>query len=281
MAKEPEKLHGIFAPTRDAETYFSQGSMIFLQKSPNHTERREEILKRIEIARQKLPMLEEILATSESTHHAVARFLLEALCGIKASPSDVEDLVFFREKAPQLSVVPAWVRTRFMGANDRACVAIRSRLMDRLTADGLPFADSFFDAIWFNANTVHVYPDLALVEARKEPDLMKAIQSELTQSPLNRPKTRALLMEVMRLKSRIASVNFFDQGKLKFGLIVTGVMDPARYPNPEKIDLNRDHSDSLTFALPSQNRSCPGHDLAPEMMACILAHQVRSQANNN
>lgn len=279
MASEPEKLHGVFAPSVDAETYFSQGSMIFLQKGPNHSLRRAHVIERVEFSRTRLSRMNALLRDARNTHAAVAHFLLENLAGIEPTPQEVEDLMYFRDNGPKVVLLPPWLRRLVLSKKDRRCAQIRSHFLDRFAAARLAFADSIFDAIWFNAGTLHFYPEKVLLELEKDPGLLAVVRQEIDNDPQDRPQTRALVMEVLRIHSRIASVNVLHEGELKFGLIATGVMDPERFAQPEKIDLSRDHSDSLSFALPAPQRSCPGRDLAPEMMACVVAHLLHRKLN--
>jgi cytochrome P450 len=157
-------------------------------------------------------------------------------------------------------------------------VAIRKRLLDRFTAAGNPYPDSCMEAIWFNSGTLGFYPEKALAHLAADPALRAAIEPEIEAAPTERPKMQALMMEMMRLHSRIASVNYLVDGKPTFALIATAVLDPVRFPDPEKVDLTRDHSDSVSFALPSPHRSCPGAALAPEVMAAVLSHLLRQAA---
>lgn len=278
MEQEPEKLKGVFCPMEDEETFFSQGYLAFLQKDANHAARRAHVIERVEAARHRLALLEESLRTAPSPEHAISHFLLVTIGGIEPTSQEVDDMVFFRKHGPLLSFFPRWMRDTVMKKQYVRAQAVRKHLLDRFTAAGNVYPDTCMDAIWFNSGTLGFYPEKALDAVSKDPALMAAIRPEIDAAPEARPTMRALLMEVMRLHSRIASANYMVDGQPTFALIATAVMDPARFPDPEKIDLTRDHSDSVTFALPSPNRSCPGKDLAPEVMAAVLAHLVRTQA---
>lgn len=278
MAQEPEKLPGIYAPMDDEETFFSQGYMPFMQKSPNHSARRAYVFERVDAARARLDVLEGLLGAAPSPEHAIAHFLLLTLGGIEPTAQEVDDMVFFRKNGPILAFFPRWMRDTVFKAKYQRAIAVRKRLLDRFTAAGNPFPDTCMEAIWFNAGTLGFYPEKALAAVRADAALMAEIAPEIDAPPQARPKMRALIMEMLRLHSRIASVNYLVDGKPKIALIATAVMDPARFPDPEKVDLTRDHSDSVSFALPSPNRSCPGKDLAPEVMAAVLAHLLGRKA---
>ncbi len=278
MAEEPEKLPGIYAPMEDEETFFSEGYLPFLQKTPNHAARRRYIIERVEATREHLTELESLLGSAESPEHAISHFLLAHLGGIDPTPAEVDDMVFFRKNGPILAFFPRWMRDTVFRAKYQRAVAVRKRLLDRFTAAGNSYPDSCMEAIWFNAGTLAFYPEKAEAACRQDRALMAEIAPEIGAAPAARPKMRALLMEMMRLHSRIASVNYLVDGKPKIALIATAVMDPARFADPDKVDLTRDHSDSVSFALPSPHRSCPGKDLAPEVMAAVLAHLLRRGA---
>lgn len=134
------------------------------------------------------------------------------------------------------------------------------------------------EAIWFNSGTLAFYPEKAEAVLKTDPALRAEIEAEIGAPPDARPKMRALIMEMLRLHSRIASVNYLVDGKPTFALIATAVMDADRFPDPEKVVLTRDPSDSVSFAIPSPHRSCPGKDLAPEVMAAVLAYLLRQGA---
>lgn len=275
MAKEPEKLPGIFAPMEDEETFFSEGYLPFLQKDANQAARRAFVIERVEAARGRLDVLEALLKSAPSEEHAIAHFLLLTLGGIEPSAEEVDGMVFFRKNGPILAFFPRWMRDTVFKAKYLRAVGVRKTLLDRFTAAGNVYPDTCMEAIWFNAGTLGFYPEKALAACQRDGALLAAIAPEIGAEPAARPKMRALIMEMLRLHSRIASVNYLVDGKPTFALIATAVMDPARFADPEKVDLTRDHSDSVSFALPSPNRSCPGKDLAPEVMAAVLAHMLR------
>lgn len=277
MATEPEKLPGIYAPMDDTETFFSQGYMPFLQKNPNHASRRAYVIERVEAARLRLDTMEELLKTAVDPEHAIAHFLLLTLGGIEPTAQEVEDMVFFRKNGPILAFFPKWMRNTVFKKNYERAISARKNLLDRFTAGGNPYPDTCMEAIWFNAGTLGFYPEKAVAALEADAALMAEIKPEIGAAPSARPKSRALIMEMLRLHSRIASVNYLINDKPKIALIATAVMDPERFPNPEKVDLTRDHSDSVSFALPSPNRSCPGKDLAPEVMAAVVAHLLRKK----
>lgn len=277
MEKEPEKLAGIYAPMEDEEVFFSQGYMPFLQKNPNHASRRAYVIERVESARTRLGTLESILKSAPSEEHAIAQFLLMTLGGIEPTAQEVDDMVFFRKNGPILAFFPKWMRDTIFKKNYQRAISTRKNLLDKMTAAGNPYPDTCMEAMWFNAGTLGFYPEKAVAACEAGPALMALIKPEIAAPPSERPKSRALIMEMLRLHSRIASVNYLVDGKPKIALIATAVMDPERFPNPEKVDLTRDHSDSVSFALPSPNRSCPGKDLAPEVMAVVVAHLLRKK----
>jgi hypothetical protein len=278
MEREPEKLPGIYCPMEDEETFFSQGYMPFLQKNPNHAARRAYVIERVEGARARLPEMEALLRGEPSEEHAIAHFLLLTLGGIEPTAQEVDDMVFFRKHGPILAFFPRWLRDTVLRSKYQRAIAIRKQLLDRFTAAGNSFPDTCMEAIWFNAGTLGFYPEKALDAVKQDAALAAEITPEIGAEPQSRPKMRALIMEMLRLHSRIASVNYLVDGKPTIALIATAVMDPARFENPEKVDLTRDHSDSVSFALPSPQRSCPGKDLAPEIMAAVLAHMLRKAA---
>lgn len=277
MAKEPEKLAGIFAPMDGVETFFSQGYMPFMQKGPNHSSRRAFVIERVEQARQRLDLMEQLLKSSPSEEHAIADFLLQTLGGIQPNAQEVDDLVFFRKNGPILAFFPAWMRNTVFKKNYLRAISARKNLLDRMTAAGNVYPDTCMEAMWFNAGTLGFYPEKAVEACKADAALLAQIKPEIGAQPEARPKMKALIMEMLRIHSRIASVNYLDEGKVKIALIATAVADPQKFPNPEKVDLNHDHSDSISFAMPSPNRSCPGRELAPEVMAAVTAHLLRKQ----
>jgi len=209
---------------------------------------------------------------------ALAKFLFQTMAGINLTDAELRDLYFLRKWAPLLAILPRGFRNVVLAGKIREVQRIRGQFLDRLTAAGLPFADTYLEVLWFNSGTLGHYPALALESLRKDPALRAVVAAEMDKPPLDRPRTRALVMEIIRLYPRISSVNYLDQGQVKLAVIPCASIDPERYDHPREIDLHRNHDDAIWFAAPSPNRSCAGMALAPEMMACVVAYGVRALA---
>jgi cytochrome P450 len=152
-------------------------------------------------------------------------------------------------------------------------------MVERIAATGHAIPDNVFDMIWFNSISLAFYPEKAFEAMAADQELRAAVVAELDLPSKDRLKSRALIMEMTRLHPRIASINYADEKGIQVAMIPTGNVDPERYSNPRAIDLERDHSDSLTFARPS-HRACLAYDFAPDVMAAILAQMVRAENGN-
>jgi hypothetical protein len=276
MAREPEKVAGFCGPFDDTAAFFSAGYLPYLQKNANHAERRAHVIASSERARGRLDELDALLREGVETEAALATFLFRAFASINLTQAELRDLMFLRKWAPLLAILPRGFRNLLLKGKIREVQRIRAHFLDRLAAAGVPFADTYLEVLWFNSGTLGHYPALALDALRKDPALRAAVDAECALPPLQRRRTRALVMEVIRLKPKISSVNYLEQGEVKLAVIPCAGIDPERYDRPREIDLERNHDDAVWFAAPSPNRSCAGLALAPEMMACVVAHGARS-----
>lgn len=274
MAREPDKVDWFYGPMQDRNDYFASTYMPFLQKGPEHTERRRHILGRVAEASQKLADFEALLAADPQPARALNRFLFRHLAGIELTDAEHERIMDYRKWAAPLSLLPKWMRSTVLLAAHRRVTATRQHFLERFAAVGLPFAENYFDILWFNSATLAFYPEKAIEALRAQPELLAAVKPESALLAGERPKTRALIHEMLRIHSRIASVNYRVGEEVKIAVIATATVDPARYPRPLEVDLGRDHSDAVSFAGPSPVRSCPGQFLAPDLMACVITHHV-------
>lgn len=278
MAREPEKVDWFYGPMEDRGDYFAPTYLPFLQKGANHTERRDHISGRVRTAEQNLAELDGLLDADADPERALNRFLFRRLAGIELTDDEHARIVDYRKWAAPLSLLPKWVRLTAFGRHHRRVLASRAVFLDRFAAVGLPFAENYFDVLWFNTATLGFYPGKALEALAADPALHVLVAPEATMPVGQRPKTRALIHEMLRIHSRIASVNYRVDNEVKIAVIATATVDPVRYPRPLEIDLGRDHSDAVSFAGPSPTRSCPGQNLAPEMMAAVVASALRSRS---
>jgi hypothetical protein len=276
MAREPEKIDWFSGPLQDRADYLTKGYMPFLMKGPNHTLRREHIMRGIARAHRKLAELEVLLDQEVSIDHAITRFLFRHLCGVELEPTEVDWFLDFKRRAQPLVLLPKLVRSTVLKRQHEALQARRLYFLQRIEAQGEPIADSWFDVIWFNAGTLGFYPQKALEALEANPALEAAVRDELALSPDERVRTRALIHEVLRIHGKIASTNYVEEDRVKIALLATAVVDPARYDDPLKIDLSRDHSDTLVFSGPAPTRKCPAELFAPDLMATVVAQRVRS-----
>ena len=272
-----KKLDYLAFPTKDTADYYSKSFMLFLQDGPNHDRRREYLGGLVTKAHDRMDLLEAQLAANEDVEIALVKFLFEALIDLKVDDEVAGEILAYRKLAAPLSLLPHWLRRSVFRAQHRKLLGIKHAMMKRIEAAGHPIADNIFDMLWFNAVSLGFYPQKAVEAMQEDAALREAVVAELDAGPRERLKTRALVLEMTRLYPRIASINYEDSDGVQIAMIPTGNVDPKRYKNPRKIDLERDHSDSLTFAMPSK-RPCLAWDFAPDIMAAVVAHLVRTQA---
>lgn len=274
MAREPEKIDWFSGPIDNRADYLTKSYMPFLVAGPNHKLRREHIVGRVAQAHKRLDDLEALLDQETSPDRALARFLFRHFCRVELNGQEVDWLLEYRRLGQPLVLLPKVVRSTILRALHEKLQEHRLHFLKRIEEAGEPIADSWFDAIWFNSATLSFYPQKALETLKARPDLQLVIRDEVSLPAGQRPKTRALIHEMLRIYGRIASTNYVEQGKVKIALLATAVVDPARYKNPLEVDLSRDHSDTLAFSGPAVTRKCPGELFAPDAMATIVAHSV-------
>jgi cytochrome P450 len=276
VAAEGEKLDWLSGPLSNRAEYLTKSHMPFLLNGPNHEARRKEIVRRVAIAHGKLDDLEALLREEADHERALARFLFRHLGHLEITPKETTDYLEFRSAAQVLTLLPSWFRSTVMRSRHQKARAFRERMLQRLEGANDGFADTFFDAIWFNAGTMGGYPPRALTHLKKRTDLVPLLRNELNLPAGQRPKCRAMINEMMRIELRIASTNYVRDGdQVEIALLATAVVDPNRYPDPMKVDLDRDHSDALAFAGAAPTRGCPSEKFAPDVMATVLAHLIR------
>jgi hypothetical protein len=274
MAREPEKIDWFAGPVDDRADYLSKSYVPFLLAGPNHSLRREHIRARVAKAYTHLDDLEQLLHEEGDVERALARFLFRQLCSVELDQSEVDWFLEFRKGAQQLFLLPKWIRTTVLKSTHERVTARRLHFLQRIEAVE-PIADSWLDAIWFNAATLGFYPEKALEALRKYPRLRAPILDELNLPAGQRPKTRALIHEILRIYGRLPSTNHVEQGRVRIALLATAMVDPFRYHDPYEIDLTRNHGDALAFAGAAPNRKCPAEHFAPDIMATVVAYRVR------
>jgi hypothetical protein len=275
MKQEPRKVPWFYGPIQEREDYFSAGYMPFLQKGDDHTARRASIFRRVDAALSHLDELDALLDQDSNVDRCMARYLFKHLGHSELSDAEFEDLAYYRKWAAPMVLLPAWFRRSAMMLQHGKLIPIRDRFRAKLTQAGVEFPDSTFDMLWFNTATLGFYPTKAIETLQAQPRLVEEIRSESSAPPLTRKKSQALIHEMLRIHSKIASVNYEVDGEVKIAVIATATVDPVRYERPLEVDLSRDHSDAVSFAGPSPTRSCPGASLAPAMMACAVARHLR------
>jgi hypothetical protein len=278
MAEEQEKIDWFSGPVQDRTDYLTKSYVPFLLEGPNHALRRRQIIGRVAQTHARLSDLEALLASEKDHERALARFLYRHFARVELSDEDVTAHLDFRENARALTLLPRWVRRTFMRRTHERVRAFRSRMLRRIEDAGEPIGDSWFDVIWFNSGTLGYYPEEAVRTLKARPDLRPIIEAEVGLPAGERPKTRALVHETLRIHTKIASTNYLKDGKVSVALIATATVDPARYERPYEVDLDRDHSDAVAFSGSAPNRGCPGERFAPDAMACVVAHMVRTGA---
>jgi hypothetical protein len=277
MKRDPEKVAWFYGPVARLTDYFTSGYVPFLPKGADHTARRHAIMARNAAAHGRLDELESLLEGSPDADTALVRFFFRTMVDLDVSDAEIARVLDYRKWAAPLSLLPPWIRGSAFAMPHARMRAHRAHFLARLEAAKVTYADSWWDILWFQSATVSFYPARAVEALRAHPELAVVVRAELASPPTQRPKTRALVMEVMRLHCRIASTNYREGSDVRIALIPVACMDPARYERPDEIDLGRDHSDALAFAV-SSPRGCPAHDLAPDMMAAVVAHAIRRGA---
>lgn len=275
MARESEKIDWFSGPLADRADYLTKGYVPFLLEGPNHELRRKHILGKVARAHANLAELDPLLDAGPDAEHAIARFLFQQFCSLELDDDELRWFLEFKRRAEPLVLMPKLLRMTVLRELHESLQTTRRYFMERIESTGEPIADSWFDVIWFNAGTLSFYPEKALETIRAEPAMRPLIQDEAFLSPEQRPKTRALIHEMLRIHGKIASTNYVEQGKVRIALMTTAVVDPERYQDPLRVDLDRDHSDTLAFAGPSPSRKCPADRFAPDLMAAVVAHAIR------
>jgi hypothetical protein len=276
ISRELEKIDWFSGPIDDRADYLTKSYMPFLLAGPNHTLRREHIVARVAAARARLGELEALLKEESDSDRALARFLFRHLCKVELNAKEVDWLLRYRRFGQPMILLPKLLRNTLLRPLHDELQARRLHFLQRIEDAGEPLADSWFDIIWFQTATLSFYPRKALETLRKQPELQMQIRDELSLPSEQRVKTRALVHEMLRIHGRIASTNYVEAGRVRIALLASAVVDPARYRNPNKVDLSRDHSDTLAFSGPAPTRKCPGELFAPDAMAAIVAHEVRA-----
>jgi hypothetical protein len=275
MVRNPEKVSWFYAPVELGD-YYTAGYMPFQAHGADHLARRSAIVDKCAQAHAHLDEFEALLDSAPTTEIALARFWWNQMVGLEISDDEVDRLLDYRKWGAPLGLLPQSLRYSVFLVQTRRIQAHRQHFLDRLTAAEVPFHDSWWDVLWFQCATVSFYPQRVMEAVAERPEFLDVVTVERDNDPRQRPQTRALVMEIMRLFCKIASTNYDEGGDTKIALIPVACMDPKRYPNPESIDLDRDHSDALAFAA-SSPRGCPAHDVVPDMMAAIVAHAVRAR----
>ena len=276
MAREPEKIEWFAGPIDDRADYLTKGYMPFLLDGPNHEMRRKHIVGRIADAHRQLSELDTLLDESPDADHAIVLFLFRHLCSVELDASEVAWFLEYKQLARPLLLLPKVLRHTLLRERHELAQHRRLYFLERIERASQPIADTWFDVIWFNSGTLGFYPAKALQVIDKDPSLRLMIEDEVSWAIEDRLRTRALIHEVVRIYGKIASTNYFEDGKVRIALIPTASVDPQRYQDPFKVDVTRDHSDTVVFAGPAPTRSCPAEHFAPDLMATVLAHSVRS-----
>jgi hypothetical protein len=276
MLSNLEKADWFFAASPFRADYLTPSYPPFLPSGPNHLARRSAIIRRSARARDHLDELQRSLAGGAPRQHALLRFLFQHFGKIEASDAEIVAVLDYSTWARRLIPLPRWFRTRVFAEQHRRLTETRRRLLDRIHATGEPFADSMFDLIWVKAAPLEAITRAALAAVKQRPDLREALESELALPLSKRSRSLAFVHELVRLNPWPSTIAYVDGDAIKIAVLASATLDPARYVQPGEIDLDRDHSDALGFAQPSVARSCPAHALAPELIACIVAHELRS-----
>jgi cytochrome P450 len=270
-----EKVNYFAGPVADPSDYYGRNFMLFLQDGPNHDRRREFLGNLVTKAHGQLALLETMLAGHANSEIAMVKFLFQALIELEVNDDVAEEMLAYRKIAAPLGLLPKWLRTSVLGSRHRRALAIKAAMYERIAATGYPLVENIFDMLWFNAVSLGFYPDKAIEAMGADADLYAKVAAEVDLPPTERVHTRGLVLEMARLYPKIASINYADDQGVQVACIPTGNVDPARYECPHKIDTERDHSDNLTFAMPT-HRPCIAHEFAPDVMACLVAHHLRS-----
>jgi hypothetical protein len=279
MAREPEKIDWFSGPLQDRADYLTKSYMPFLLAGPNHRLRREHIVGKVAQAWSKLSDLEALLdEEEEDADRALVRFMFKQFCAVELDPNEVSWFLDFKRRAQPLVLLPKLLRNTLLRSTHEELTERRLYFLKRIEAAGEPIADSWFDVLWFNAATLWFYPEKALEHLKAEPRLQPPVRDEVLLPPGQRHKTRALIQEMLRIHGRIASTNYVEQGHVRVALLATAVVDPVRYNDPLKVDLSRDHSDTIAFSGPAPTRKCPAEKFAPDAMAAVVAQRVRTGA---
>ncbi len=279
MAEENEKIDWFAGPLDDRADYLTKSYVPFLGEGPNHTLRRREIIGGVARAHAQLADLEDLLAKEKDHERALARFLYRHFAKIELTDADVDAHLDFRENARVLTLLPLWFRKTLLRGKHAKVKTFRTAMLKRMDAAGVSIADSWFDVIWFNSGTLGFYPEKAIETLKERKDLQPVIFAEVDLPAGQRPKTRALIHEMLRIYTKIPSTNYVKNGdQVEIAVIATASVDPEKYPDPYKVDLDRDHSDAIGFSGVSQNRGCPGEKFAPDAMASVVIDKIRKGA---
>ncbi len=281
MLLDLEKLDWFSGPIDDRADYLTKGYVPFLLAGSNLQRRREVITRGVIKAYQNLKDLETLLdaekgLTKEHADRAIVRFMFKSFFGVDLETEEVDRLLEYREQAAPMVFLPKLLRTTVLRGVHKKLQESRLYFLKRIEATGMPFADSWFDTVWWFNRALGFYSEQALYELRRNPALQPPIRSEINQDPFSRPSTRALVHEMLRIRNQDPSTNYVQWRAVRVALIASAAVDPARYVEPYKVDLTRNHDDTVVFAGPSPTRHCPAQKFAPDLMATIVAHRVRN-----
>jgi cytochrome P450 len=230
------------------------------------------------------------------------------LVGVELDDAQVADaLAWQRTFFSPVMFAPRWARASVLRSAQRRLDETRARL--EATYAGLPidaglpkeeWVPMVFEVLNLNAAAIQSLSQRVLRVLSERPDLQDRLRAEhraLGLDParpippselLKADLTERLVMEVLRLHTRVTTVQWrsdapftargreWPAGTLRCANLATANTDPAVFPDPLEIRLDRDYARFLNFNGITSPRTCPGRGLAIALLARFVVHALWS-----
>ena len=246
---------------------------------------------------------------ADAIEPVLARCTHRLLVGAVLTPEEAATAIRWqRAFFSPVMFAPPWARRTVLARTQRTLDETRAALEACYAAlpvvaetDGVPPAElvpMLFEVLNLNAAAVQ---SLALRVVRvlsERPDLQAALREEHRQLGLvpadgllsevlaRAERTERLVMEVLRLHTRVTTVQWrsdeaftaggreWPAGTLRCANLATANVDPAVFPDPYQVRLDRDYSRFLNFNGVTSPRTCPGRGLALALLVRFVVHAL-------
>ena len=256
------------------DSYYAKRCLLWMKGGNEHDIIKAYIQKLVDNAEKNSGCLGSLLYNNfkmidkKSYKHVIVKFLFESLTNAHISNDLCNDIVFYQTWANRMILVPRCIR--ILLPIHYKLLRIQKKVCEFIDDNYLEYSENIFDAIWFNSTNIYVYSIRVWKEFVK-------LDSKTQDNYLNTKDSRAIngfIKEIFRLKPMIAGINYENNktSKKYVGILPIANVDPKRYKCPMNIDVNREHSDLLTFALCSKSRKCPASELVVKTIRELIKH---------